>query len=152
MYYYNYQFSRLSMISPLWYKGERKHDSVYTEISKDALCNIIGLEFVYLLQKASLSCADYEKNNCGKLCMNPTLKFTDEFNTSTSQYYSSQGKRSTSTVEFVKGSGPRFYDTKDFIKDKYKCPLQNDIILILINLHQIICTDNRSSDFWCCFQ
>ena len=83
------------------HKGERKYDSVYTEISKDALCNIIGSEFVYLLQKASLSCADYEKNNCGKLCMNPTLKFTDEINTSTSEYYSSQGKRSTSTVEFV---------------------------------------------------
>ena len=66
-----------------------------------------------------------KKINCGKLCMNPTLKFTDEFNTSTSQYYSSQGKRSTSTVEFVTGSGPRFYDTKDYIKDKHKFPLRN---------------------------
>ena len=114
------------------HNGNRKHKSVYSSVTSEFLCNVIGSEYVHLMKCASVLSGQAEKARPRVLSNEPIFSFADDFNQQTNLFNSVRhGKnpeffRSSSSVKLSDRRRPRFYDEGDLDKNnKHIMPTAN---------------------------
>jgi hypothetical protein len=102
--------------------GERLHKSIYSNISKELLCSIIGCEFVFLLETASVLCGEHERKRPFNLSPAPKFNFADDFDSTNRLEPSSRTIKKSSSSVTLESENKRMYDVKDMLpKNQRHC-------------------------------
>ncbi len=103
-------------------EGERLHKSTYNNISKELLCSIIGCEFVFLFETASVLCGQHERRIPFRLSPAPKFKFADDFDTTNKLDPSSRSIINCKSSVTIDSTSKRMYDEKDMLpKNQRHC-------------------------------